>query len=244
MRSNYRGKWQASRLQALLATGVVAVGLCLAATTANADPISISSVVGGVPSGNNYENFDALALGDTGGPTGSGITVNFGNDGQAVQGSVSGQYAAPYLSNNNGTLFGNPNDGQNATTYLTTGVGSVTLLFPALEQYMGLLWGSVDLYNTLSFYNGATLIGTITGGDVNASANGDQGAQGTYYVNINSILGFDRVVATSSSYAFEFDNVAFNERRVGVPEPGIAGLFMLGLLLLGSGYWLQQRSPG
>ena len=94
-----------------------------------------------------------------------------------MQGSQSGLYAAPYLSNGNGTLFGDPNNGPDTTTYLTTGVGSVTLTLPGQEKYAGLLWGSVDAYNTLSFYNGATLVGTATGTDVTASANGDQGAR-------------------------------------------------------------------
>jgi hypothetical protein len=49
---------------------------------------------------------------------------------------------------------------------------------------------------------------------------------GTLYVNI-SFTGsdsFDKVVATSSQYAFEFDNVAFNV----VPEPStyVAGLLL------------------
>ena len=91
--------------------------------------------------------------------------------------------------------------------------GSVTLQFPTLETYLGILWGSVDGYNSLSFYDGATLIGTVTGSDVMASPRGDQGANGTAYVNITATGGsaFDRVVATSGGNAFEFDDVAFNE---------------------------------
>ena len=68
--------------------------------------------------------------------------------------------------------------------------------------YFGLLWGSVDNYNTLSFYNGSTLIGTITGADITPTATGDQGVNGTFYVNLVSTTPFDRVVATSSQYAF------------------------------------------
>jgi hypothetical protein len=69
----------------------------------------------------------------------NGITVSFTGDGQAVQGSESGVYAAPYLSNGNGTLFGDPNNGADTTTYLTTGTGSVTLALPGQEMYIGLL---------------------------------------------------------------------------------------------------------
>ena len=84
---------------------------------------------------------------------------------------------------------------------------------PDPETYLGILWGLVDGYNSLSFYNGAALIGTVTGSDVMASPGGDQGANGTAYVNINATGGsaFDRVVVTSGGNSFEFDDVAFNE---------------------------------
>jgi hypothetical protein len=83
----------------------------------------------------------------------------------------------------------------------------------------------------LSFYDGATLVGSITGSDVTASPNGDQSINGTLYVNIDATgaTAFDRVVATSSQYAFEFDNVAFNPDPV--PEP--MGLSLFGTALLG-----------
>ncbi len=185
----------------------------------------VSASVGGAPTGVSYVNFDNLPLGNTGG-TSNGITVSFTGDGQAVQGSLSGYYAAPYLSNGNGTLFGDPNNGPDTTTYLTTGVGSATLSLPGEEKYLGLLWGSVDAYNTLSFYNGSTLIGSVTGSDVTSNPNGDQGQNGTYYVNITSTECFNKVVATSSSYAFEFDNVAFNPSAV--PEPSSVVLALAG----------------
>jgi hypothetical protein len=88
---------------------------------------------------------------------------------------------------------------------------------------------------------GSDLIETITGTDITFDPNGDQGAQGTFYVNINSLVAFDRVVASSTSNAFEFDNVAYNVAPIGVPEPGAAGIFLLGLLLVGSSYWLKGR---
>ena len=199
--------------------------------------IVVDASVGGAPTGVNYVNFDGLPPGAAGGVS-NGITVSFTGDGQTVQGSQSDVYAAPYLSNGNGTLFGDPNNGPDTTQYLTTGVGSVTLALPGQEKYLGLLWGSVDSYNTLSFYNGSTLVGTVTGTNVTASANGDQGELGTYYVNITSTDSFDRVVATSSSYAFEFDNVAYNTSAV--PEP--SSLVLASLAALGGlGMWARRR---
>jgi hypothetical protein len=217
--------------------------LTWASPVAYAD-LTITSVVGGSPTGVSYANFDKLPLGTKGGIS-DGITVSFTSDGQAVQGSLTGVYAAPYLSNSNGVPFGdNTVSGPDTTTYLSTGIGSVTLTLPGSEMYFGLLWGSVDSYNTLSFYNGKTLVGSITGTDVDASANGDQGANGTFYVNINSTTGsFNKVVATSSQYAFEFDNVAYNPTMSGmslVPEPSTSVVAIVGALGM-IAYGLRRR---
>ncbi len=241
-----KGKSHTSRLQVLLVGAVLVAGLGLAATSANATAITASA--GGVPTGADiYENFDTVPLGSGTYMTPSGIEVSFTQDGQAVQGAVPGRYAAPYLSGDNGSAFGGQSDGADMTTYLTSGAtgsyaaAKVTLTFAEPMRYTGLLWGSVDPYNTLTFYNGATEVGQFTGTDVNTLANGDQGAAGTFYVNISLSDSFTSVVATSSQYAFEFDNVAISANPLNVPEPGIAGVFLLGLLLLGSAYWLRGR---
>lgn len=246
MNNHMQGRRRTAGFKSLLAAVALLAGMGVAAT-ASATAI-LSASVGGAPAGADYyETFDSLALGSAGGTTPSGIVASFSPAAQAVQGSASGMYAAPFLSGNNGLNFGGEPDGADATTYLTSGSTSalsgagVTLAFPGLERYMGLLWGSVDSYNTLTFFNGATAIGTFTGNDVTALADGNQGAAGTFYVNINFSTPFDRVVATSSQYAFEFDNVAFSANPIGVPEPGVAGMFVLGLLLLGSGCWLKRR---
>lgn len=253
MAKTIRGKIHSPRVQAFLAAGVLAVGMCFAGPAAQATTISAS--VGGVPSGADcYENFDSLPLGNTGGTTAAcNIGVAFAPDAQAVQGNVSGQYAEPFLSNGNGTLFGDPTNGPDTTTYLAAGStgthpgAAVTLTFSSQERYLGLLWGSVDDYNTLTFYQDGTQIAQFTGTDVGNAAGagncigGNQQAQGTCYVNINVSDWFNSVVATSSQYTFEFDNVAFSTSHVSVPEPGIAGMFMLGLLLLGAGYWFRKR---
>jgi hypothetical protein len=248
-------KSQMKQRMGLVAAGALALGMCLAATTANAT--TLTATVGGVPTGADcYENFDGLTLGSGGGTTTlCNIDVSFTGAGGAVQGSVDGQYAAPVLSNGNGTLFGDLSNTEDATTYLTAGGGgsdSAILGFSSGQRYFGLLWGSVDdnpgaNLNTITFYFGATQVAQFTGADVSAAAgggncaNGNQSTIGTCYVNINLSSMFDKVVMTSTQKAFEFDNVAIAAGNIGVPEPGEIGLFLLGLLLIGSGYRYHKR---
>jgi hypothetical protein len=221
-----------SRLVSLLASLWAFTVFALFPPAAGAG-LLVNTAVGGAPLGATYANFDNLSLGAAGGVSG-GIAVSFTSDGQTVLGAAGGLYAAPYISNSSGAPFGDPTaSGPDATRYLSTGIGSVTLLLPGAMQYFGLLWGSVDTYNRLEFFSGSSSVGFLTGLDVAASANGDQGINGTYYVNILSDLDFDRVVASSSSYAFEFDNVSFDETDpAAVTEPLSFALLGIGLFTI------------
>lgn len=209
---------------------------CLALSIASgllADTFSFSSINGGAALGSPKLNLDNLVLGNSTQWADGTLKVSFTGSGQVVQGAASGLYAAPFVSGSNGAGFGSPNqpNGADTTKYLSTGIGSVVLDFSTQQNYFGLLWGSVDDYNTLSFYNGGSLVGSFTGLDVWASANGHQGQQGTFYVNFYNLDGyFDRVVASSTQYAFEFDNIAYNAN--GVPEGGTT-LSLIGLALAG-----------
>ncbi len=206
-----------------------------------ADSFSVSSINGGAATRSPKLNFDTLVLGNSAQWADATLHVSFTGTGQVVQGAASGLYAAPFVSGGNGLGFGSPDqpNGVDSTKYLSTGIGSVVFDFSTHQTYFGLLWGSVDNYNTLSFYNGANLVGSFTGTNIWTSANGNQGQQGTFYVNFNDLNGsFNKVVASSTQYAFELDNVAYSGRSV--PDGG-ATLTLLGLVFAGLAVFRRKR---
>lgn len=221
---------------------LLTVGMATGAQAA----LTVDAVQGGGATGTVRWNLDGGAASAP-----AGVTVTVTPNAAFVTGSLLNRYAAPVLSGDNGVGFGAPDqpNGTNTTLYLTSGSTGATgvpdaeveLAFTDPQFYFGLLWGSIDDYNTLAFYNGTTLVDTLTGDDVTATPNGNQTATGTLYVNITSTEAFNRVVFTSSVYAFEFDNLSWNGDPTGtppsVPEPASAALFGAGLL----GFALLRR---
>jgi hypothetical protein len=156
------------------------------------------------------------------------FTYNFNNGsvpfaplGQAqnVSGSVGGQNAAPY---------------GDTSQYITIGdapPGTATLALPNNKSnYLGLYWGSIDLYNsiTITDANGQTVINATAYPQLNPN-NGDQGLLGSAYVNIFDTAAITGVVFNSSQIAFEFDNVTI----ASVPEASTWAMMLLGFLGLG-----------
>ena len=215
----------------------------------------ITATTGGVPEGAAfYESFDSLA--STGGTTIHGITVSFSGTGAGAihLPDMPGYYVAPIIMEGSAISFGNTqNEGSNETQYLTTGIGQVMMDLEGDHQYFGLLWGSTDDHNLLSFYHGDTFLFSFTGLDVKNAANYGKETAGDFYVNINSEDSFNKVVASSTRYGFEFDNVALGYGPASLPqeieevsEPGTLALVTLGLLI-GLGLRRQVRqiiAPG
>lgn len=152
-------------------------------------------------------------------------TSCFGN-GALVTGDVGGLYASPY----------GISDPYLTVAYFSSS-GSVTLNTPGSYNYFGLYWGSLDTYNSIAFYSGGSLIGNYEGGDVYPLlANGGQTSWASNrYVNFFFTEGdlFDRIVLTSTNYAFESDNHAFGNVTKAVPEPGTFALFALAMMGMG-----------
>lgn len=148
-----------------------------------------------------------------------------------VEGSVSGEYAAPYGDSSPDT-----------TKYVTVPTGSSSgyaeASLGATYNYFGLWWGSVDDYNYLSFYKDGSEVASFSGVDVAPPADGNQVSDATnLYVNLYDLPEFDAFRMTSNGYAFEADNIAVGTQPV--PEPST--ILLLGGGLIGLGFFARKR---
>ncbi|MBF2000289.1 MAG: PTPA-CTERM sorting domain-containing protein [Synechococcales cyanobacterium M58_A2018_015] len=161
-----------------------------------------------------------------------------GRVGRVVVGNETGRFRAPGQ-----VIVGNPPRDldpalNNLTNYLTLGSplepGPVTISFrgPARLNYFGLYLGSIDGFNSIRFFNGATQVARFTGGDLLRALGDTRSGRVTQYVNFfasNRSQLFDRIQLISASPSLESDNHAF---RV-VPTPALvpAALGFAGAML-------------
>lgn len=151
-----------------------------------------------------------------------------------VDGSVNGS-AAPFMATpigQNWLTVPNPN---------TNGFATFTL--SADYDYFGMFWGSIDTYNSISFYDDGTQVGdTITGSEfIPLLANGNQSSwDSNRFINFEFTGGtYNEIRLTSQGLAFETDNHAYGNvlQSVNVSSPSAFVLVGLGLLGLG----MKQR---
>jgi len=151
---------------------------------------------------------------------------------QVYGASISGQSASPYGITSNFLSVPNPSSN-----------GSATFTLDGSYDYFGMFWGSLDTYNSIYFYDGASLVASFTGSDISPLiANGNQvDWQSNRFVNFffNDGDSYDSIKLTSTSFAFETDNHAYGN-QVSVSEP--ATLALLGLGLAGLGFARRKQA--
>jgi len=147
-----------------------------------------------------------------------------------------------------GTVGTNPDHDTSATIsswYAATQGSPITISFSSAQDYFGLLWGSPDGINTVTFYNGTTPIAAYTGWKLSAPGNGAQpegllpngltaGQYGGGYVTFTATSSADDftkvVLSEPGSTNFESTNY---KSIAAAPEPATWSMLMLGVGAIG-----------
>lgn len=144
---------------------------------------------------------------------------------------------------NGGTNPGSGFSSANISNWIYSGNGStITIAFDHPTSDFGLLWGSIDQPNTVTFYNGATAIASYTGTQLV-----DYGLGAAYYGAPGSFVNwaaeglaedFTSVqLSDGGACCFEVDNFATNTPTTtsSVPEPATLSIMLGGAALAGLG---------
>ncbi len=196
-----------------LAALSAAFGIMTLATTPASAAITLTSTPGAAVYVGPAPTFDF----ETPAPFTGGLVTNT---------SVGGVRAQPFGSTGRYATVG-PSDG-------TPGILNLSAF--GTINWISLLWGSIDAYNTLEVLNsvGGT-IASFSGTSVIAMADGDQTDPATNRIVRLTFTGAEQTNVHSLRFrstgnAFEFDNVAISQ---AVPEPATWMMMILGFGLIG-----------
>lgn len=141
-------------------------------------------------------------------------SIRFSGTSGIYMGNVAGITAAPWT----------PTGIETGNYFATQPGGDIRISYERTQQYFGIMWGSVDSYNSLAFYNNDRLVEQVSGRDITLNPDGSQAARGTYFANFNFAAdsGFNRVVFSSSTPAFEFNMIAYSTQTQAITPTEVA----------------------
>jgi hypothetical protein len=205
------------------------------------DVTSSGSTPLGAAPGSNYITFEDVLVGTTGNITSNGFAFT-------GQGGVFNTTAA-----SGGSIHLVPKF--DATNFFAIGFDAsnrtATLALASDYTKFGVYWGSIDLSNSITFYNNDVQVYAISGGQVpgfaaqNENANPLTSNPRNQYVNItfNDGIAFDKVVFTNgTTRAFEIDNIALAGSPVSaVPELSTWLMMIVGFAGVGGLAYRRSR---
>lgn len=122
------------------------------------------------------------------------------------------------------------------------GTTPVTIDFANPLDYFGLYWGTPSANNTISFFNGDTLLQSFTGDAVVGGITPNAAVYANFFAEPGE--SFNKVVLSDSSIGFESDNHAYKvAASESVPEP-VTSLTAFASVVAGGLMKRQQQRKG